>query len=319
MELGPGFTPPRPPPPGARLEAKIRGFLWLWRLEKLPLDELYAPEKKGGLGLPNIAAKCDSLRIKHLLRCIKKEGPTRGHLDYWMGRKIRVRFPNLNENSPCHVSTPYFDNCASLILDECIEPEINDLNLHVHTTKSIYLCLNSTPCPPKVENNFERNWDQIWSNLNHAAISCDARNVMFLIVHNIFPNKQRLNRLNGLHPSGFCNICEYVTEDNIHLFTTCPKIARCFEYIKSIFIVNNVFSILYLFKIHQYEQRIVHDRLLHLAEKTHNNTARKIYLSCLSLYCLYVYNCIRSESPPSIRNLKSFLLEKSSFKLKLPD
>ena len=38
-------------------------------------------------------------------------------------------------------------------------------------------------------------------------------------------------------------MCEYVTEDNIHLFTTCPKIARCFEYIKSIFIVNNVFML----------------------------------------------------------------------------
>ena len=113
---------------------------------------------------------------------------------------------------------------------------------------------------------------------NHVAISCDAQNVMFLIVHNIFPNKQRLNRLNSLHPSGFCNICKYVTEDNIHLFTTCPKVAHCFEYIKSIFIVNNVLSILYLFKIHQYKQRIVHDRLLHLAEKTHNNTAQKIYL-----------------------------------------
>ena len=36
---------------------KGQGFLWRSRLEHLPFDELFAPVKQGGLGLPNIAAK----------------------------------------------------------------------------------------------------------------------------------------------------------------------------------------------------------------------------------------------------------------------
>ena len=159
--------------------------------------------------------------------------------------------PNLNEISLSDYSTAYFNICANLINDNCIEPKIDEQSLNMHTTKSIYMCLNSTPCPPKVEINFERNWDQIWSNLNHPIISCDARNIMFLILHNIYPNKQRLNRMNRLHPIGLCNMCNFVTEDNIHLFTTCPRFIPCFEYVKSIHVANNVFSILYMFKMHQ--------------------------------------------------------------------
>ena len=142
---------------------------------------------------------------------------------------------------------------------------------------------------------------------------------MFLILHNIYPNKQRLSRMNGLHPTGFCNICQYVTEDNIHLFTTCPRFLHCFEYVKSIFVANNVFGIMHMFKIHQYDQRLVHDKLLHLGEKTLNNVSRKIYLSCMSLYCLYIYNCIRNETHANIQSLKSFVLENSPLNMILPE
>ena len=227
--------------------------------------------------------------------------------------------PNLNEISLSDYSTAYFNICANLINDNCIEPKIDEQSLNMHTTKSIYMCLNSTQCPPQVEINFERNWDQIWSNLNHPIISCDARNIMFLILHNIYPNKQRLNRMNRLHPIGLCNMCNFVTEDNIHLFTTCPRFIPCFEYVKSIFVANNVFSILYMFKTHQYDQRLVNDKLLHLSEKTHSNESQKIYLSCMSLYCLHVYNCNRNEIPASIKSLRSFLLENSPFKMILSE
>ncbi len=43
------------------LDRLTRKFLWLGRLEHLPYDELHAPVKEGGLGVPNIQAKCDAL------------------------------------------------------------------------------------------------------------------------------------------------------------------------------------------------------------------------------------------------------------------
>jgi len=62
------------------MEKKVRAFLWRGRLEHLPFDELFAPVKQGGLGLPNIAAKADSLFLKQTCRILGANCDSRGHL-----------------------------------------------------------------------------------------------------------------------------------------------------------------------------------------------------------------------------------------------
>ena len=55
------------------LEKSTRVFLWRERMEKLPYEELFNRVEEGGLGLPSIAVRCDSLFLTQLSRILSKD------------------------------------------------------------------------------------------------------------------------------------------------------------------------------------------------------------------------------------------------------
>ena len=289
------------------IEQKIQSFLWLGRLERLSLEELHVPLSEGGLGIPNILAKADSLFTRHLLRILENETPTRDHLMYWVGERMRDTFPNIRLRECSRVITPYFENVIEKLSEDSIEPKISE-NPVGYSTKSIYKMLNSTPAPPKVTQNYDREWSLVWANLDSPFLEADACNLLFIIIHNIFPNKQRLNRLNNMHPTGFCPRCQYVTEDNIHFFCECIKVADCFNYIKQKLVENGIFGVMDIFVPNAYMTRIINDKILHLEWNFVNISFKHGFLFLISNYVQFIYKCHRNDINPNIELLRSQLV-----------
>ena len=312
-----GQVLPLPPSFARELERKVSTFMWLGRLERLETEELYSPSEQGGLALPNIQAKCSALLLKQLLRILETDTATRDHLLYWVGLRVRAQFPDLLLPVNSEIVTPYFSECVAVLQDSSLEPNLCARNAKSFTAKSIYKCLSSTPPPPKVENNYARDWQVVWANLDLPVISNEAKDIAFLVLHNIYPNKQRLNRIKNVHPTGFCNICPLETEDNIHLFANCPNVADCFNFAKQILVANKVLGVLEAFHPHPYNQRTLDDKILHMEIHSDNRNSRNVYANVISLYLLYVHCCKKSNRTISARQFRPYLEENSPGRVNL--
>ena len=102
------------------------------------------------------------------------------------------------------------------------------------TAKNIYLENSSSFPPPKVIYKYDLNWDLVFKRLNHPILESSAKNIMFMIIHNIIPNRDRLNRMNRATD----NLCpvDNKTEDNVHLFCECTAIEELWTWIRSVII-----------------------------------------------------------------------------------
>ena len=213
------------------LEKVSRKFLWLGRLEHLPFEELHAPLLEGGLGLPNIQAKCDALFLKQTCRFLAAPTPSRLHLAYWVGLQLRFHLPDLYRGLNAEILSPYFKHVICLLkegfnLDLISPEELGDV-----TTKSLYWGFMSTPPPPRIVTRFPTlPWPLIYQRLSSPVLSPAARDLLFTIINNIYPNGQRLNRLN--QASGNCRHCR-VEEDNTHLFMECQYSLPVWNWVRS--------------------------------------------------------------------------------------
>ena len=279
------------------LERMIGAFLWRGHLERLALPELYLDRSQGGLGLPNIAAKADALFLMHLVRILKVDCPTRDHLMYWIGLSVRNLMPDLVPVLKSQFMTPYFKHAVKLITDSSLSVPVTTANLALFKTRLIYGDFNSTPPPPKVEAKFDLEWERVWTHLNSPVMSGDARNVMFLVIHNIYPNKERLHRMN-LHPSGLCPACGGgEIQNNLHLFAECASVRQVFLYLKSKLVFNQIIPNL----------NCDNFKILMLGEKVDEKFS-DFYCFMVSNYVLYVHKCLRNDKSPKVNDLKQFLI-----------
>ena len=78
-----------------------------------------------------------------------------------------------------------------------IKFELFDINeLEYCTAKSIYVDLTSTFPPPKCIYKIENlPWSTVWKNLENPVIDSSIKDLMFSLIHNILPNRQRMFRL----------------------------------------------------------------------------------------------------------------------------
>ena len=89
-----------------KIDSSLSKFIFRGRHERLQLDELQNSCEQGGLGLPNIAVKADSLLLKQMCRMMNLPGEKSFHLlGYWIGEFLRdtgldVSFPELAALGP---------------------------------------------------------------------------------------------------------------------------------------------------------------------------------------------------------------------------
>ena len=117
----------------------------------------------------------------------------------------------------------------SELLQESIQSERFDLqNMRSVTTKSLYLSFTETMPPPKIELKYDfMNWKCIWSCLCNGVFSPQARNYMYLIIHERVCTRERCHRLApNLYESPTCLKCFADPETIGHRYQHCQAVSQ---------------------------------------------------------------------------------------------
>ena len=214
---------PLPPKFADKLEALVRSFIWTGKLEKLALDEIKNSREEGGLGAVCIRSKADALFLRQTCRLVASpQYNSFHHVKYWVGLHLGTVLADMQPGAHAENVPEYFQHLQKLFLQAHALEIINVERLNAVPAKKIYEDFTSSFPPPKVIYKFEcLPWNDIWERLNHPVLTSKVRDIMFLVIHNILPTRDRLHRLN-MSENNKCKKEDGV-EDVEHLFTGCVR------------------------------------------------------------------------------------------------
>ena len=200
---------PMPISVATKVMGMFSSFIWRGNYERLGVDELVHEEAAGGLGLVWVAAKAEALLLKHACRLLAEpdHSPYRDHLRFWLGRELGANYPDLEAGDHPRQVPRFFVPVLDLIQEAIGRwPELlHHPGLQAVKVKTIYKEFVETPPPPKIEAKIflENGWTLTWTRLAGPVHDLEARNALFLALHDVLPTKKRLHRLHrDRHP--FC-------------------------------------------------------------------------------------------------------------------
>ena len=207
----------------AQFESIMYRYLWRGKLEKLALQELHGPVKEGGLGLVDIRTKADSLFIKQACRMLSEpNGRSLSHVKYWIGLYLADYLPDLRAGPHSERLPSHYRHFKRLLVEMFEGGFVDPNQLQRFRVKDLYKELTTTLPPPKIVYKYrDLPWETIWKNINHPVLDVKQRELLFMLVHNILPTRQRLFRLNQAQD---VNCIEGDGEESIeHLFCSCRR------------------------------------------------------------------------------------------------
>ena len=189
----------------------------------MALQEIYNPPEEGGLGMVDIRTKADSLFIKQSCRILDEEGGRgRKHVKYWIGMYLGGYIPDLRPGPHSERVPPFYHHFRKLLEDAFIEELVNPEELEKVKVKNLYMEMTDTLPPPKVVYKYNLPWEDVWRRMNHPVLDVEMKELMFLLVNNVLPTKERLLRM-GMRQDALCEEGDGV-EDREHLFCTCRRV-----------------------------------------------------------------------------------------------
>ena len=214
---------PLPPKFANMFENVLKKFIWTGKLEKLALDETKNSREEGGLGIVCIRSKADALFLRQTCRLLANdEFLSYKHIRYWVGQHLVDALPDLGHGLHANQAPEYFVHLRKLFAEAHALEVIDVEHLNSVPAKQIYEDFTSTFPPPKITTKYaELPWDDIWSRLNHPVLTSPVRDIMFLLIHNCLPTRDRLLRLN-MTDDAMCPRQDGI-EDIEHLFTGCVR------------------------------------------------------------------------------------------------
>ena len=206
-------------------------FLWIGKFEKLKLDEVKNSLLLGGLNLPCVVSKADSLFLSQTCRLLRDSTSKEyNHIKYWAGIYLKEWFPDMGRGPHAELLTPYFQHMKALLVAGFTLGDITVRNLKRVTAKELYMSFTSTFPPPKVIFKFDVDWDLVWKRLQYQVLDPSSREIHFLIIHNIVANKDRMHKFN-MTASPACPSCG-VVQDNVHLFCECVSVREAWFWLR---------------------------------------------------------------------------------------
>merc|ERR1712055_129781 len=98
--------------------------------------------------------------------------------------------------------------------------------------KIVYAEMTSSFPPPKVEMESNRDYSIAWRRLHSHVVECKAKDVLFLLLHNKLPVKERLFRI-GLKHDPYCLKCAGAEiNDIVHFFCSCGAVCDTWYWLK---------------------------------------------------------------------------------------
>ena len=151
-------------------------FLWVGKLEKLKIDEINNPVLSGGLNLPCIISKADSLFLSQSCRLLKYPASKQySHVKYWLGLYVKDIFPDMGVGPHAELVSPYFQHMKSLLTGAVILKDIDVTKLNLVTAKGLYKGFSSTFPPPKVVYKYDVDWDLVWIRQQNPVLTSCGR------------------------------------------------------------------------------------------------------------------------------------------------
>ena len=129
------------------------------------------------------------------------------------------------------IISPYFMHMRALLNGGLILGDVQVKTLKKTRAKTLYEGFTSSFPPPKIVFKFDFDWSQVWLRLQSPMLEPGAREVMFMVVHNIIANRDRLFSKFHMVPNADCLHCN-VLHDNVHVFCECVLVRESWFWIR---------------------------------------------------------------------------------------
>ena len=208
---------------------KLMGkFLWnlSGKVLRVAMDEVVNPVEAGGLGLPCLKSMCCSLILSQLLRLLDSgDSKSVGHVGYWIGELLGDMVIGLDGGVHADILPEYFSYLANLVVDSKASGLISSSGWRAIRNKMIYNDHAKNFPLPKVEREAGFSYKGVWRLLQCPVLAADAKDVLFLLIHDKLPVRERLFRI-GLVNDPYCQLCPgAVLEDLEHFFCDCERVS----------------------------------------------------------------------------------------------
>ena len=189
-------------------------------------SEIVNSEIRGGLGLLEIGAMCDSLLVSQLFRLMKSvDTKSQKHLNFWMADYLDGIWDGLScfvtvKNGNSH----HFNSVADCLTKARMQEDFDFANWNKLTNKQVYKCFAKSFKKPKVERESTSDMTLVWRRLTFLAYTRQIHEVSFLMIHNKLPVQERLFRIQ-LSKDPYCLMCSGAEIQDIpHVFISCDKV-----------------------------------------------------------------------------------------------
>ena len=295
-----------------KFEAAMIRFIWIGKLEKLKIDEIKNPVMSGGLNLPCIVSKADSLFLSQTGRLLRNPDSNQySHVKYWLGLYVKDLFPDMGAGPHAELMSPYFQHMRALLTSGVILGDVDVSKLQLVTAKNLYKGFTSTFPPPKVIFKFDVDWNQVWTRLQNPVLDFMGKEILFMNIHNIIANKDRIFRFNMI-ASPNCTTCG-VVQDNVHIFCECLNVREAWFWIRQRLLgflplggqISNFEFLNLMFVPCQFENEIVWLLGVYVEEVWSNVICKKKFLSQdrIKTECAQNYITHQSSNRPPLSHI----------------
>ena len=114
--------------------------------------------------------------------------------------------PGLGQTVSSLYTPEYFGHIGEIIADMIVSDTLTVESISCLTNKTVFAEMTSSFPPPKVVRESDRDYGIVWARLHSAVVDFKARDVMYLLLQNKLPIRERLFRIR-LRPDPYCQTC----------------------------------------------------------------------------------------------------------------
>ena len=185
------------------------------------------------------------MHLTQLLRTFKSEDlKSIHHVSYWIGECCDEFMSGLSANVPqCNVHAnivpPYFQSWAELLCDARIADVISSSNWKTLINRNAYQYHVSRFPVLKIEQEVGYSLESVWKKLSSPAIDGKTREIMYFLIHNKLPTRERLFRFFSVNDP-YCLLCIEsdgpIIDDREHYFCKCLKVKEVWQAFKELLV-----------------------------------------------------------------------------------
>jgi hypothetical protein len=191
-----------------RLMSAIACFLWRGAIFRVPLSTLHRSKEEGGWGLLEVAAKCRALHFARQWHQGQLEGSVTWALHrYWGLHRYRSNPP------PFPVIPKSMSHLRQYALDLAyvVPPRQGEdrrkCQRRIYGVLRIMEMAGAAPQEMRIVTRHPTvDWNLVWRNLHLTWTSDTIKAMWYLVIHDLMPTNERLNRIN-LKATAVCDVC----------------------------------------------------------------------------------------------------------------